>query len=67
MAKGNKNPVQTEAFLAMQKPRHGDKALGNSMTVRFSVEVEAALKGMENCREYIRKAVERQLKDDGLI
>ena len=67
MAKGNKNPVQTEAFLAMQKPRHGEKALGRGLTVRFTVEVEAALKGLEDRQEYVRQAVEQQLRKDGLL
>lgn len=67
MAKGNKNPIQTEAFLAMQKPRHGEKALGRGLTVRFSVEVEMLLKEMGDRQDYVRRAVERQLKDDGLL
>lgn len=67
MAKGNLSPVKTEAFLARQKPKYGERALGQALSVRFSEEVDVILRQMSDRQEYIRRAVEAQLKADQLI
>lgn len=67
MAKGNLSPVKTEEFLARQKPKYGQRALGQALSVRFPEEVDAILRQMSDRQDYIRRAVEAQLKADQLI
>lgn len=67
MAKGNPNPVQTEAFLAQQKPRYGNSPLGQALSIRFPEDIDKVLRSMSDRQEYIRRAVEAQLKADGLF
>ncbi len=66
MAKGNPNPKLTQGFLDKQKPKYGEP-LGPGRTVRFTEAVDQILWNRDDRQEYVRKAVERQLREDGLL
>lgn len=64
MPKGNPSPIRTDAFLARQQPRYGDRPLAPAMNVRFSEDVDKALREMPNRQIFIRSAVEKALAGD---
>ena len=57
MARGNPKPKITEAFLAQQKPKYGDRALPSPIPVRFPVEVDEQLRALDDRQKFIREAV----------
>jgi len=63
----NPKPKITEAFLAQQKPKYGDKPLGATMGIRFPEDIDQVLRQMSDRQDYIRQAVEDRLRADGLI
>ncbi len=64
----NPKPTITDGFKAQQQPKYGDKALGKTIGVRFSEEVDELLRSKIADRQaYIREAVEQKLKADGLL
>lgn len=63
----NKNPVQTEGFLAQQQPK-GDEAMGRTIGVRFPVDVDEALRAQGKLKgDLIRRYVEQGLQREGLL
>jgi|GEM_PF-6575032 hypothetical protein len=63
----NPKPVQTPEFLAQQKPKYGEKPLGNTIAVRFSAEVDSILRQRSDRQQIIRAAVELYLREKGLL
>lgn len=53
---GNPSPVQTEAFRAKQKPK-ADVELGEPISFRLPVEIDALVRPLENRGEWLRRVV----------
>jgi hypothetical protein len=62
----NLKPTQTKEFLAQQKPRYGDRPLGQPKAVRYPADVDDLLNDCD-WKTYIRAAVREKMERDGLL
>lgn len=64
----NPSPVQNDRFKAWQQRGKGDRPLSSiALSVKFHADVYKVLREMSDRQSYIRHAVEKQLKADGLL
>lgn len=59
MAKGNPNPKKPEGWDEFKKPKHQSLELAKKpIATRYSVDVDALLRQMDDRSEFIRNAVD---------
>lgn len=63
----NKEPVQNEEFKAKRFQKRFNEPMGKVRGARFPESADRALEGISDCSDYIRNAVIKQLKEDGLL